>query len=208
MAEYGTRDWQHVPFEMERRGSLVGTAEFDELLVNHYVLDRAAEPLPSCAVSESPMVRFGPLALMGSWVEPDAASDSAVTLALCWQTAPGATDEVHAALTLLDPITGERLGQSSQLLLDTNGRPTSAWGSNEAVLTYHLLPVNPDTPPLAYDVIASVFTTDGDTRLRSHWSGWTGSWAADHPESGDARSTLLLAKNPYWLTNHLHFPSR
>lgn len=159
----GTRDWQRrLPFELERRGSLLGTVTFDDLLLQRYVLDRAPDELPACAKVQPGPVAFGPLVLQDAWVEQGAAANSAVTVALCWQPAGPLTGPLSAAITLRDPLTGEQVGQSSLTLLDATGRTTTAWEPGRPVLTYQLVPLRPGTPPLAYDVSAAVFATVGN----------------------------------------------
>lgn len=160
----GTRDWQRrLPFELERRGALLETSRFDDLLVHHYRIDRPAVDLPPCPEAEQSPLSFGPVTLASSWVEQGADSNTAVTVALCWR--PGATtaDAYSAAIALSDPLTGEQVGQASIALLDETGRPTTAWVAGVPVTTYHVVPLQPGTPPLRYDAAVSVFapTSDG-----------------------------------------------
>jgi hypothetical protein len=162
---HGTRDWQsRVPFELERRGWLTDSVAFDDLVLRHYVLDRPAQALPACPTAAPEPVAFGSVVLGSSWVEAGADANTAVTVALCWQ-ATTADREYAAAVTLTDPLTGEQVGQATLPLRDAGGRPTTTWTMGTPVVAYHVVPLQPGTPPLDYAVTASLFyrTADGIT---------------------------------------------
>ncbi len=98
----GTRDWQNrVPFELERRGSLVETIPFDELILHHYVVDRTVSELPTCPAAGAESTQFGTLGQTGAWIEQQADANSAVAVALCWE-ATGPTGQWTARLTDAD----------------------------------------------------------------------------------------------------------
>jgi hypothetical protein len=166
----GTRDWQsRRPFELARRGHWAATTDFGDVVVKEYRLADRAGPLPVCAapdVTRAP-VRFGPLALTGVWLGPGAASDTAVAIALCWRLEEAAADAV-ASLLLRDPVTGERLAQVDTPLLDGNGAPVGRWLPGDEVITYHVLPLSPGTPPLTYALALGVYedgTAEADVQL-------------------------------------------
>ena len=166
----GTRDWQaRLPFELARRGHWVATTGFGGVVVKEYRLSDRAGPLPACdapEVARAP-VRFGPLALTGAWVAQGAASDTAVAVALCWRVVDAAADAV-AALLLRDPVTGERLAQVDMPLLDGDGAPTGRWRPGDEVITYHVLPLPPGTPPLPLSLSLGVYEggeTGADVQL-------------------------------------------
>jgi hypothetical protein len=164
----GTRDWQYrVPFELERRGWLADTVVFDDLVLRHYVVDRPAQALPACPTPGSEPVTFGPVELGSSWVEAGADANTAVTVALCWQTLATADREYAAAVTLTDPLTGEQVGQATIPLRDAGGRPAMAWTAGTPVVTYHVIPLQPGTPPFDYAITTSLFypTADGITPI-------------------------------------------
>jgi hypothetical protein len=157
----GTRDWQaRLPFELERRGQWLGETGFGDVAVREYRLDATPPPLPDCDNDDliRPAVSFGPLQLASAWVEQGAPADGAVAVALCWRaTAPPAAE--HAVtLVLRDPLTGERVAQSDAPLLNAAGAPTANWTPGEMVITYHLLPLPPDTPPVAAELALGVYT--------------------------------------------------
>ena len=155
----GTRDWQsRRPFELARRGHWAVTTDFGDVVVKAYRLDNRAGPLPSCDAPDvsRATVRFGPLALTGAWLGQGAAADTAVAVALCWRLEAVAADAV-ATLVLRDPLTGERLAQVDTPLLDGNGAPAGRWSPGDAVITYHVLPLPPGTPPLTYALALGVY---------------------------------------------------
>ena len=159
----GTRDWQsRLPFELARRGHRLATPDFGDVVLHEYSLDDRAGPLPACdapQVARAP-VRFGPLALMGAWVGQRAASDTAVAVALCWQLAGADAADVAdavASLVLRDPLTGERLAQADAPLLDRDGAPVGRWLPGATVVTYHVLPLAPGTPPLSASLSLGVY---------------------------------------------------
>jgi len=161
----GTRDWQsRLPFELARRGHRVATTGFGDVVVHEYRLDDRAGPLPPCdapEVTRAP-ARFGPLALTGAWVGQGAASDTAVTVALCWQLADPAAADAVASLLLRDPLTGERLAQADAPLLDRDGAPVGRWLPGASVVTYHVLPLAPGTPPLKPVLSVGVYEGGAD----------------------------------------------
>jgi hypothetical protein len=155
----GTRDWQsRLPFELARRGHWAATTDFGDVVVKEYRLGHRAGPLPTCDAPEvaRPAARFGSLALTGAWLGQGAASDSAVAVALCWRAAD-ATADVVASLVLRDPLTGEVLAQQDTPLRDGNGAPAGQWRAGDAVITYHVLPLPPGTPPLTFALALGVY---------------------------------------------------
>jgi 4-amino-4-deoxy-L-arabinose transferase-like glycosyltransferase len=155
----GTRDWQsRLPFELARRGHWAATTDFGDVVVNEYRLGDSAGPLPACDTPDvgRPAARFGPLALTGAWLGQGAASDTAVAVALCWRLDDTATD-VSASLVLRDPLTGEIVAQQDTPLLDGDGAPAGRWQPGDEVITYHVLPLSPGTPPLAFALALGVY---------------------------------------------------
>jgi hypothetical protein len=160
----GTRDWQgRLPFELERRGVLVGKQPVGDLAVYEYRITAAPEASPACPPSGDEGMpvgaRFGPLRLVSAWVEPAAEANSAAAIALCWELVEATAERLSSSLILRD-VTGERLGQVDTLLLDTAGRPTDLWPVAAPVRTYHVLPLAAGTPPLEYELAAGVYAVD------------------------------------------------
>lgn len=156
----GTRDWQsRLPFELARRGHRAETTGFGEVVIREYRLADRAGPLPTCDAPGvfRPAARFGPLVLTGAWIAPGPASDTAVAVALCWRAdgtpAPGSV----ASLVLRDPLTGERLAQVDTPLRDESGAPASLWTPGSEVVTFHVLPLSPGTPPLPAALALGVY---------------------------------------------------
>ena len=153
----GTRDWQEVlPFALEKAGTMVKEADFDGLVVRTYELD---EPLSAPQVT-SKQANFGPLMLMGSWIEQDAPPGGPLTLALRWQLRTPFAEDAQVALRLLDK-TSWPLATEDALLLDRDGRPSSQWRVTEPVTTYHQLALPAAIPPLAYDLLVQVYVANG-----------------------------------------------
>lgn len=165
----GTRDWQdRLPFELARRGYRVSETAFEDLGVREYRLGDSSGPLPSCDSSElaRPPIRFNSLDLEAAWIAPDAASDTAVTVALCWRLRDEVTETLSTSIFLRDPITGERLAQADTMLLNEAGAPTPYWPVGESIITYHLLPLSPGTPPLDAELLLGIYGNgDDDGRL-------------------------------------------
>jgi len=156
----GTRDWQNrLPFELARRGHWAATTDFGDVVLKEYQLGDPAGPLPACDATDvaRPVVRFGPPALTGAWAGQGAAADTAVAVALCWRLDEAAAAGLVASLVLRDPLTGERLAQVDTPLLDGDGAPASRWQPGDEVITYHVLPLPPGTPPLTYALAVGVY---------------------------------------------------
>jgi hypothetical protein len=163
----GTRDWQNrLPFELARRGHWAATTDFGDVVVKAYQLGTRAGPLPTCDAPEvaRPTTRFGPLALTGAWLGQGASSDTAVAVALCWRLEEAATDGV-ASLVLRDPLTGEVVAQHDTLLLNGDGAPVGRWRPGDAVITYHVLPLPPGTPPLSFSLALGVYEEGAEIQL-------------------------------------------
>ncbi|HEX6385496.1 MAG TPA: glycosyltransferase family 39 protein [Anaerolineae bacterium] len=195
-------DWQDiVPFALEKAGSLIGEKKFNGLLIRSYELARFVEPPPLTPWD----ARFGPLVLVGAWVESGAPADSAVAVALRWQLSVetgGGRD--GAGLRLLDSD-GWPLAAADRLLLDENGQPTEYWAPGQTVTTYHLLPLASGTPPLEYTVALELYRlTESEPRPVD---------LIDEQGAPQGRQVALavielapalgLADNPYRLTNDL-----
>ena len=164
----GTRDWQkRLPFGWARRGRRLSETTFGDLAVRQYQLDAPLSPLPACGAAEmlTPAVRFGALEVTAAWVEQATPADSAVAVALCWRAAETPAADYAATLLLRDPVTGERIAQTDAPLLDAAGAPVSLWTPGETVITYHLLPLPPGTPPVAAELSLGVYTGPGDARV-------------------------------------------
>jgi len=161
----GTRDWAgRLPFELARRGRRVATTAFDGVTVSEYRLDARPGPLPACdapAVTRAP-AQFGPVSLAGAWVEQAASSNAAVAVALCWRALTPAADDAWATLVLRDPVTGATVAQTDTRLVDADGAPARFWQAGDAVVTFHVLPLPPGTPPVALELVAGVYTVAGD----------------------------------------------
>lgn len=159
-----TRDMQQrVPFELERRGTLISEQNFADVRVREYRLDSRPGMSLDCDAEgmARPSVRFGPLWLEAVWVEQGAPTDTTVAVALCWRAEQAVTEEFVASLVLRDPVTGERITQTDASLLDSTGAPTSHWSPEQAVVTYHLLYLPPGTPPVDAQLSVGVYD-DGD----------------------------------------------
>lgn len=162
-----TRDWQQrVPFELERRGTLVGEQTLGDVRVREYRLDARPGPPLDCEAEEMPRsaVRFGPLRLEAFWVEQGAPADTPVAVALCWRVEQPVTEDFVALLVLRDPVTGERVTQTDTALLGSTGAPTSYWSPGGAVTTYHLLHLPPGTPPIDAQLSAGVYSAGDEAR--------------------------------------------
>lgn len=163
----GTRDWQsRLPFELERRGQWLGEIGFGDVAVREYRLDAPQAPLPACDAAGliQPGVSFGPLLLASAWVEQNAPADGAVTVALCWRATEQPAGDVAVTLLLRDPLTGERIAQADAPLLNAVGAPTANWTPGETVVTFHVLPLPPGTPPVDAQLSLGVYKAQGAGR--------------------------------------------
>lgn len=205
----GTRDWAgRLPFELARRGYRAGETRFEGVLVREYRLTARSGPLPACdsAKLARPGARFGPLELASAWVGQGAAADTAVAVALCWRAAEPPPADLAVSLVLRDPLTGERVAQSDAPLLDRSGAPASVWPTGEAVLTYHVLPLPPGTPPVAVELLARVYAGEeggGALEATSATGAALGQFAplgevTLSPPVGLAESAYGLAAPPLW----------
>lgn len=205
MSALDNRDWQNLlPFALEQAGELVDIQRFDGLILRQYDVRETAVP-PSLAATNA---NFGAVQLVGAHVETGVAADGALTLALVWQTT-AVPPRTHLDVTLLD-VDGWPLTNSYSRLLDASGQPTDYWQPGQKVITYHILPIPPGTPPLTYTLALGVGTEAED-----------GGWlpldlldAAGAPQGQRFQLTdaLILAPpfgldNPYQLARSLpHLP--
>lgn len=161
----GTRDWAgRLPFELARRGWRAATTAFDGVTVSEYRLDARPGPLPACDapdVARAP-AQFGPVRLAGAWLAQGTPSNTAVAVALCWRALEPAADDAWATLVLRDPVTGATVAQTDTRLVDADGAPARFWQPGDAVVTFHVLPLPPGTPPVALELVAGVYTVAGD----------------------------------------------
>lgn len=150
------RDWQgRLPFELERRGYRLGVTPFNDVSLHEYRLSQRPGPLPDCGSSGlmRPAMHFDGLHLESAWIEQGAESDTAVAVALCWRMSEAGEDgsqarPYRAGLMLRDPVTSERVSQLDTTLLNDAGTTAEHWKPGEVVVTYHLLPLSPGTPPV------------------------------------------------------------
>ncbi len=143
----------HIPFYLERFGSLVSRQLFEGYTLSTYRLDH--ETQWEMADFEPAHVSWGTLRLSGQSI----ASGDAITVALQFRTAPDYTPGPRYALSLrlVDPMTNWALSQMDSLLVDEHGRPASAWQPDEQFAQYFVLPLQPGTPPLEAHLVAVLY---------------------------------------------------
>lgn len=143
----------HIPFYLERFGSLVSRQVFEGYTLSTYQLDREARL--ELATLRPAGHDWGVLRLIGQSVE----SGDAVTVALRFQTAPDFAPGPRYALSLrlVDPLTDWMLSQTDSLLVDERGRPTSKWQPGQEVVQYFVLPLQPGTPPIEAHLVAVLY---------------------------------------------------
>ncbi|MEM7117197.1 MAG: glycosyltransferase family 39 protein [Chloroflexota bacterium] len=150
--ERGTYDFQAVgPYLFEEAGLLREERAFNNVFIRSYELDKRVE----LSNRQEANGRFAPFTLQSTSIAP-ATTDSAVTVVLQWHVTAPTTQRLNVALRLQEE-TGWVRGTSDRLLLDENGRPTEQWQVGDEPITYHVIPIQPGTPPLAYDVLAAVY---------------------------------------------------
>jgi mannosyltransferase len=187
-----------APFALEMAGMLVERENFENILVRSYWLDDPLAPLAWSAGSAS----FGPLALIGNWIENEVPSDTALTLALRWRLEQPTDQRCGLTIRLLD-IDGWPLTARDALLLDGQLHPTDRWSAGQETTTYHILPISPDTPPLTYTLALGLYEqTEGELHpldLLDEQGTPQGQWLS----LGDVRLTdpVGLADNPYKKTD-------
>lgn len=158
----GGRDWQdRLPFELARRGYWRAETVFEDVVVREYRLKERSGTLPECGSAGlwQPGARFGSLQIESVWGNTAAASDTALAVAVCWRAFGPLPDNYTASLLLRDPVTGERVSQADARLLDASGAPTTFWTEDQRVITYHVLPLPPGTPPVETELVLSVYST-------------------------------------------------
>ena len=154
----GARDWQQLtPFALESAGALISVIPVGDLEIQTYLLDTAVQP----PQFESTPAAFGPLQLEQSWVEQEAAANSAVGAALAWRLAEPVEQRLQVALRLRN-ADGWLVAGADRILLDANGRPSDQWIPGEAVTTYHLLPLPQGLAPGNYQLSLTVFAEEPD----------------------------------------------
>jgi hypothetical protein len=147
------RDWRGtIFFALERAGTKVAIQDFNGLLIHAYRLEQPVETPALLPVD----VRFGPFTLVEAWVEQEAPSGTAVTLALRWRLDAPVETRHGLALRLLD-VDHWPLAGSDGLLLDERSYPTPHWAVGRETTTYHVLPVPSTTPPLTYTLSVALY---------------------------------------------------
>ncbi len=157
-----SHDWQDViPFALESAGDLLNETRFDGLIVREYAVRRPIAPSQMAPL----FVNYGPLQLVGGSIEQNAPADTAVTIALQWRVSGDPPPRFHVDIRLEDddawPLT-----HVGRLLVDANGLPTDAWQPDQIVTTYHLVPIPPGTPPLAYTAVLTLLRQEADDELK------------------------------------------
>ncbi len=160
LVEYsdGTQDYRHLlPFALETAGSLVDYRSFEDLHVRVYRLDQVlARPtlLPADA-------HFGPLHLVGVWVEQDASANTAVGASLGWRLKEPVARRLRVSLDV-QGASGWKWATTDDWLLSEASLPTDRWRAGEEVTTYHLLPLPPGTPPVTHTLSLGVYEMTGE----------------------------------------------
>ena len=194
----GDRDWQgFLPFVLEQSGQLTAVTRFDGLILREYQTEQ-----PVTSPQFAPVfAQFGPLQLTGVWVEQGAAADTAVTLALQWRLTEPAAGRYGVSLQLAD-VDGWPLAQKDRLLVDERGFPTDLWPINQPVVTYHVLPIPPGTPPLTYRLHAGVYRESPDGVAGVEWRDEMGAPQGQQmtlAEELHLSPGTAVADNPYQL---------
>jgi 4-amino-4-deoxy-L-arabinose transferase-like glycosyltransferase len=157
-----TRDPRGIyPFALEAAGTLVERQQFKGVFLREYWLEHSVTP-PQLGPVDA---RFGPLRLTGAWVEQNAPSDSAVTMALRWHLEEPVDTPLRGGLQLRGDE-GWHWATIDDWLLDHDGYPTDDWTVGQGVTTYHVLPLLPGTPPLVYDLTLGVYQVGEDGAVR------------------------------------------
>ena len=152
-----------VPFALEAAGHLTDRYSFKGLHAQVYTLGKPVGPVPAGAPADA---RFGPLRLIGVWLEQDAPADTAVAVATRWQVDTPVRDRYRVSLRLRD-VDGWDWATADAWMLDLHGFPTDSWVAGTAVDIYHILPLEPGTPPLTYTLSVETYTSDDEGNLRS-----------------------------------------
>lgn len=151
-------------FLLERAGRLVEVQRFHGLDVMVYDLAGPVEGLPRFTPAQG---RAGPLALTGVSVEPQATTDSAVTVALRWRLDEPTGQNLKVAVRLVD-ASEYMLGTSDSLLRLPSNLPTSGWAPGTESMSFHVVPVPAGWAPGEYEVAATVY--DDATLERLAWA--------------------------------------
>lgn len=143
----------HIPFYLERFGSLVSRQLFEGYTLSTYQLDHEAQW--ELATLQPAHISWGTVYLSGQSV----ASGDAVTVALQFQIAPDYVPGPRYALSLrlVDTLTNWTLSRTDNLLVDERGRAADGWQPDEQFTQYFVLPLQPGTPPLEVHLVAVLY---------------------------------------------------
>jgi len=145
------------PFGLESSGYLGERWDFRGLHVRVYELDRPVAP-PELTDADA---RFGPLRLIGAWVEQGPPADTAVTAALRWRAETVAPRPYRVSLRLRDEQ-GWEWAARDDWLLNEAALPSDRWAVGREVTTYHVLPLPSGTPPLTYTLTVGAYWMEGE----------------------------------------------
>jgi mannosyltransferase len=189
------RDWRDVVFfALEKAGHKVAYRDFKGLAVHTYRLEHPTDPPMPASLG----AQFAPLTLTKVWIENEAPSDTALTLALRWRLEQSTDQRCGLTIRLLD-VDGWPLTARDTLLLDGQLHPTDRWSAGQETTTYHILPISSDTPPLTYTLALGLYEqAEGELHplnLLDEQGTPQGQWLS----LGDVRLTdpVGLADNPY-----------
>ncbi len=148
-----TDDKRFIPFLLEYAGHLIDHREFSGYTLWVYELERPVEmpPLRPAAVN------FGDrLWLSGVFAEIEARAGEGVAVALRWRMPAPISENLKAAVALLD-AERQRVSGMDWMLMNDLHRYTARWSPGEETTTYFVVPIPLGAPPGPYTLTVTLY---------------------------------------------------
>jgi 4-amino-4-deoxy-L-arabinose transferase-like glycosyltransferase len=148
-----TDDKRFIPFLLEHAGLLVDHLEFPGYTLWVYELERpvAMPPLQPAAVN------FGDrLLLSGVFYETEGHAGEGIAVALRWRMPAPISENVKAAVSLLD-AGRQRVSGMDWMLMNDLHRYTARWTPGEETTTYFVVPIPLGAPPGPYTLTVTLY---------------------------------------------------
>lgn len=148
-----TDDKRFIPFLLELAGRLIDHREFSGYTLWVYELERPVAMPPLRPVS----INFGDrLWLSGVFAETEARAGEGIAVALRWRMPAPLSENLKAAVALLD-AGRQRISGMDWMLMNDLHRYTARWSPGEETTTYFVVPVPLGTPPGPYTLTVTLY---------------------------------------------------
>lgn len=162
-----------VPFLLELNGRLVSRQSYNHMALNEYALAETWTPPRLETVSElfAPPDLPAVLELTGMFVQRQATTDNAITVALRWRMLRPVSYPLRASVVIWDPM-GWRLSGHDVFVRDELGRTTNMWRPGTEVTNYYVAPVPLGVAPREYELTVKVYDATPGEHLRHIDTGY------------------------------------